>query len=68
MKENEVLIMSHEVLELSTNLAPKTSANESKEGELCIIATTTVSDGATMVYPCWGPTATMAHEVGRNPN
>jgi hypothetical protein len=68
MKENEVLIMSHEVLELSPDLAPKASANESKEGELCTIATTTVSDGATMVYPGRGPTATMAHEIGRNPN
>jgi hypothetical protein len=38
-----VLIVSHEVLELSINLAPTTSANESKEGEPCITATTTVS-------------------------
>src|SRR5579859_6240940 len=29
-KENDVLIMSHEVLELSTDLAPTTFANESK--------------------------------------
>jgi hypothetical protein len=42
-EENEVLIMSHEVLELSTDLAPTTSANESKEGESCTTATTTVS-------------------------
>jgi hypothetical protein len=42
-EENEVIIMSHEVLELSTDLAPKTSANESKEGESCTTATTTVS-------------------------
>jgi hypothetical protein len=43
MEENEVLIMSHEVLELSADLAPTTSANESKEGEPCTTATTTVS-------------------------
>jgi hypothetical protein len=30
MEENEVLIMSHEVLELSTDLPPTTSTNESK--------------------------------------
>jgi hypothetical protein len=35
--------MSHEVLELSTDLAPTTSANESKEGEPCTTTTTTVS-------------------------
>jgi hypothetical protein len=35
--------MSHEVLELSTNLAPTISANESKEGEPWATATTTVS-------------------------
>jgi hypothetical protein len=38
-----VLIMSHEVLELSTDLAPTTSANESKEGESCTTTTTTIS-------------------------
>jgi hypothetical protein len=38
-----VLIMSHKVLELSTNLVPTTSANESKEGEPCTTATTTIS-------------------------
>jgi hypothetical protein len=43
MEENEVHIMSHEVLELSTDLAPTTSTNESKEGELCTTTTTTVS-------------------------
>jgi hypothetical protein len=43
MEENEVHIMSYEVLELSTDLVLTTSANESKEGELCTIATTTVS-------------------------
>jgi hypothetical protein len=43
MKENEVLIMSNEVLELSADLAPTTSANESKEGESCTTATTTIS-------------------------
>jgi hypothetical protein len=42
-EENEVLIMSHEVLELSNDLAPTTSANESKEGESCTTATTTIS-------------------------
>jgi hypothetical protein len=35
--------MSHKVLELSTNLVPTTSANESKEGEPCTTATTTIS-------------------------
>jgi hypothetical protein len=43
MKENEVLTMSHEVLELSTDLAPTTSANESKEVELCSTATTAIN-------------------------
>jgi hypothetical protein len=42
-EENEVLIMSHEVLELSTDLAPTTSTNESKEGESCTTTTTIVS-------------------------
>jgi acyl-CoA reductase-like NAD-dependent aldehyde dehydrogenase len=42
MEKNEVHIMSHEVLELSTDLVPTTSANESKEEEPCTIATTTV--------------------------
>jgi hypothetical protein len=42
-EENEVLTMSHEVLELSTDLAPTTSANESKERESCTTATTTIS-------------------------
>jgi hypothetical protein len=40
---NEVLIMSHEVLELSTDHAPTTSTNESKEGESCTTATAAVS-------------------------
>jgi hypothetical protein len=35
--------MSHEVLELSTDLVPTISGNESKEGEPCTIATTTIS-------------------------
>jgi hypothetical protein len=35
--------MSHEVLELSTDLVPRTSTNQSKEGESCNIATTTIS-------------------------
>jgi hypothetical protein len=43
MEKNEVHIMSHEVLELTTDLAPTTSTNESKEGEPCTTATTTVS-------------------------
>jgi hypothetical protein len=43
MEENEVHIMSHEVFELSIDLAVTTSANESKEGEPCTTATTTVS-------------------------
>jgi hypothetical protein len=43
MEENEVHIMSHEVLELSTDLAPIASTNKSKEGETCTTATTTVS-------------------------
>jgi hypothetical protein len=42
-KENQVLIMSHEVLELSTALVPTTSANESKDEESCTTATTTIS-------------------------
>jgi hypothetical protein len=42
-EENKVLIMLHEVLELSTDLAPTTSTNESKEGEPCTIATTAIS-------------------------
>jgi hypothetical protein len=37
-----VLIMSNEVLELSTDLAPTTFANESKDGERCTIATTII--------------------------
>jgi hypothetical protein len=41
--ENEVLIMSHDVLELSSDLVPTTSKNGSKEGELCTTATTTKS-------------------------
>jgi hypothetical protein len=41
--ENEVLIMSHDVLELSSDLVPTTSTNGSKEGELCTTATTTKS-------------------------
>jgi hypothetical protein len=41
-EENEAFIMSHEVLELSTDLAPTTSANKSKEGEPCTTATTIV--------------------------
>jgi hypothetical protein len=41
-EENEVLIMSHEVLELSNDLVPTTSANESKEGESYTTATTAV--------------------------
>jgi acyl-CoA reductase-like NAD-dependent aldehyde dehydrogenase len=43
MEENEVLIMSHEVLELSTDLALTTFANDRKEGEPCTIATATIS-------------------------
>jgi hypothetical protein len=43
MEENEVLTMSHEVLELSTDLAPTTSTNESNEGKSCTMATTTIS-------------------------
>jgi hypothetical protein len=43
MEDNEVLIMSHKVLELSTDLAPTTSSNESKEGQPCTTATTTIS-------------------------
>jgi hypothetical protein len=43
MEENEVLIMSHEVLELFTDLEPTTSTNESKEGESCTTTTTTIS-------------------------
>jgi hypothetical protein len=43
MEENEVLIMSHELLELFTDLAPTTSTNESKEEESCTTATTTIS-------------------------
>jgi hypothetical protein len=43
MEGNEVHIMSHEVIELSIDLAATTSANESKEGEPCTTATTTVS-------------------------
>jgi hypothetical protein len=35
--------MSHEVLELFTDLVPTTSANASKEGEPCTTATTTIS-------------------------
>jgi hypothetical protein len=42
-EENEVLIMSDEVLELSTDLVPTTFANESKQGEPCTTTTTTVS-------------------------
>jgi hypothetical protein len=42
-EENEVLIMSHEVLELSIDLTPTTFPNEIKEGEPCIRATTTIS-------------------------
>jgi hypothetical protein len=42
-EQNEMLIMSHEVLQLSTDLVPTTSANESKEGEPCTIDTTTIS-------------------------
>jgi hypothetical protein len=38
-----VLIMSYEVLALSTDLAPIASANESKEGESCTTCTTTIS-------------------------
>jgi hypothetical protein len=38
-----VLIMSHDVLELSPDLAPTTFANESKERGSCTIAATTVS-------------------------
>jgi hypothetical protein len=43
MEENEVLIMSHEMLELSTDHAPRTSANENNKGESCTTATTTIS-------------------------
>jgi hypothetical protein len=43
IEENEVHIMAHEVIELSIDLAATTSANESKEGEPCTTATTTVS-------------------------
>jgi hypothetical protein len=39
IEENEVLIMSHEVLELSTDLAPTTSANESKGNYFCVANT-----------------------------
>jgi hypothetical protein len=35
--------MSHEVLELSTDLMPSTFANEIKEGEPCTIATIIVT-------------------------
>jgi hypothetical protein len=42
-EENELLTMSNEVLELSTDLTPTTSANKSKEGESCTTATTIVS-------------------------
>jgi hypothetical protein len=42
-EEKKVLIMSHEVLELSTDLVRTTSANESTEGESCTTTTTTVS-------------------------
>jgi hypothetical protein len=35
--------MSYEVLKLSTDLTPTASANESKEGEPCTTATTTIS-------------------------
>jgi hypothetical protein len=38
-EENEVLIMSHEVLELSTNLAPTTSRNESKGNDFGVANT-----------------------------
>jgi hypothetical protein len=49
-EENEVPIMSHELLELSNDLVPTTSTNESKEGESYTIATlavrsTTLSQG-----------------------
>jgi hypothetical protein len=40
---NEVLIMSHAVFELFSDLAPTTSANDSNEGESCTTATTTIS-------------------------
>jgi hypothetical protein len=42
-EENELLIMSHAVFELFSNLAPTTSVNESKEGESWTTATTTIS-------------------------
>jgi hypothetical protein len=38
-----VIIMSHKVLELSTDLAPTTFADKSKEGESCTTSTTTVT-------------------------
>jgi hypothetical protein len=38
-EENEVLIISHEVLELSTDLAPTTSANESKGNDFGVTDT-----------------------------
>jgi hypothetical protein len=49
-EENEVPILSHELLELSNDLVPTTSTNESKEGESYTIATpavrsTTLSQG-----------------------
>jgi hypothetical protein len=43
MEETKVFIMSHEVSELSTDLAPTTSANENKEGEPCTTSITTIS-------------------------
>jgi hypothetical protein len=42
-EENEVIIMSHKVLELSTDLAPTTFADKSKEGESCTTSTTTIT-------------------------
>ncbi|WP_428025434.1 hypothetical protein, partial [Arcobacter sp.] len=38
-EENEVLIMSHEVLKLSTDLAPTTSANERKGNDFGVVNT-----------------------------
>jgi hypothetical protein len=40
---NDVLIMSHAVFELFSDLAPTTSANDRNEGESCTTATTTIS-------------------------